>query len=115
MNKVELMGRLTKDVEMLKSKSGTEVAKITLAVPRKLSKENEVDFIDAVAFGKMAENLAKYVEKGNRLIVVGQINLNNYQDKEGKTRTSTTIVIEDFYFVDFKAKKDDAEQTTLEY
>ena len=106
MNKVELMGRLTKDVEMVQSKSGVVVAKITLAIPRKTNKD-ETDFIDAVAFGKLGETLSKYVTKGNRLIVTGSIQLNNYTDKDGNNRTSTTIIIDDFYFVDFKKAEED--------
>lgn len=101
MNKVEIMGRLTKDVEIQKAKSGNDYAKFTLAIPRKLEKD-KTDFIDCVAFGKLAETLVKYVEKGNRLIVTGSINLNDYEDKDGNKRNSISIIVDDFYFVDFK-------------
>lgn len=104
MNKVELMGRLTKDVELLHTKSDAKVARITLAVARKGSKD-AVDFIDCVAFGKLVDILPKYVEKGNRIIVTGSLNLNNYTDKDGKTKTSVNVVMDDFYFVDYKSNR----------
>ena len=110
MNRIQLIGRLTKDVEMLKSKTGTEVGKITLAVarPRQKDKEREVDFIDCVAFGTLGETLAKYIEKGNRIYVEGSLNINKYEDKEGNTRYSTSVIISSFEFIDFK-KTDNVE------
>lgn len=101
MNKVEIMGRLTKDVEIQKSKSSVDYARFTLAVGRKGEKE-KTDFIECIAFGKLAETLVKYVEKGNRLIVTGSININDYEDKDGNKRNSITIIVDDFYFVDYK-------------
>ena len=109
MNKIELMGRLTKEVEILKSKKGGDYAKFTIAVPRKNDKEI-TDFIDVVAFGKVVEVINKYVEKGNRIIVVGQLNIDTYKDKDGNTKKAV-VVLEDFYFVDFKAKEKKEETT----
>lgn len=110
MNKIELMGRLTKDVEILKSKKGGDYARFTIAVPRKNDKEI-TDFIDVVAFGKVVEVINKYVEKGNRIIVVGQLNIDTYTDKDGNTKKSVVVVLEDFYFVDFKPKEKKEETT----
>lgn len=101
MNRVELLGRLVRDVEVKKGESGTEVGTFTLAVGRKLKKD-ETDFIDCVTFGKLTETLVKYTEKGNRLIVLGSLQVNNYEDKDGNKKKSTYIVVDDFYFVDFK-------------
>ena len=100
MNKVEMSGRLVKDVEVLKSKSGNEYAKFSLAVKRKQGEET--DFFNCTAFGKQVEALEKYTEKGNRIIVCGSIQNDKYTDKEGKTKESTSIIVDEFYFVDFK-------------
>lgn len=99
MNKIELMGRLTKDVEIKKSKAGNDWAVFTLAVAR--DKET-TDFIDCLGFGKMAETLVKYVEKGNRIIVCGTLQINNYETKDGNKLSKPQVIVNDFYFVDFK-------------
>ena len=101
MNKVELMGRLVENVEILQSKSGKKYGKFTLAVNRKFDKE-KTDFINCIAFEKQAETLLKYVEKGNRIIVEGELNIDNYVNKDGNNVYTTTIKVNDFYFVDFK-------------
>lgn len=100
MNKVEMSGRLTKDVEILKSKSGVEYAKFTLAVKRRQGEET--DFFNCTAFGKQVEALEKYTEKGNRIIVVGSIQNDSYTDKDGNKKQQTNIIVDEFYFVDFK-------------
>lgn len=101
MNEIKLMGRLTDDITLQKSSNDKVYAKFTIAVNRKLDKE-KTDFINCVAFGKVAETIQKYTEKGNRLIVSGELNLDSYTNKDGKTIQTTTIVINDFYFVDYK-------------
>lgn len=102
MNKIELMGRLVNDVELMKGKS-IEYSKFTIAVKRK--GKDEVDFINCVAFGKVAESIVKYTEKGNRIIVEGSIQIENYKTKEGNNSTTVNVIVNDFYFVDFKQKK----------
>lgn len=109
MNKLELMGRLTKDVELKKGKNDKLFAVFTLAIPRKENKEI-ADFVDCVAFGKLAEALQKYTEKGNRLIVTGSIHFDKYQDKDGNNKTSINVIVDDFFFVDFKNNKKDNKQ-----
>lgn len=103
MNKIELIGRLTKDVEVKTTKSKVSVATFTLAVDRKYSKEGEqkTDFIDCVAFGKLVDILTKYTKKGQKIAVVGSLNINQYKDKEGKTKSAPVVVIDDFYFVEY--------------
>ena len=111
MNKVELMGRATADVELQKSKDGKEYARFTLAVPRKLDKE-KTDFIDCVAFGKLSEVISTYVKKGNRIIVCGNIQTSIVENKD-KTKTKfVTIVCDDFYFTE--SRKDVIEDTKEE-
>lgn len=101
MNKIELMGRLTKDVEIKQTKTKKEVGAFTLAVPRKMDKEN-VDFIDCVVFGKLVEVLSKYTSKGSRIIVCGSLQIQNYQDKDGNNKKSTVVIVDDFYFTENK-------------
>lgn len=101
MNKLEIMGRLTKDVELKESKKGTKYVNFTLAVPRKSDKE-QTDFIECIVFGSLAEVIVKYVEKGNRIIVEGELNIDTYEDKEGKLQKQVKCIVNDFYFVDFK-------------
>lgn len=100
MNKVEMSGRLVKDVELSKSKAGNDYCNFTIAVKRKGS--DETDFFDCIAFSKLAETLVKYTEKGNRIIIAGTIQNDKYIDKEGTTKYKTNIKVEDLYFVDFK-------------
>lgn len=109
MNKIELLGRLVKDVEVQKSKNDKSYVTFTLAVPRKLNKDN-TDFIDCIAFGKTAEALYKYTEKGNRVIIDGELHIENFKDKEGNTRKSVCVTVSDFYFVDFKKVEETKEQ-----
>lgn len=110
MNKVELMGRLVNDVELMKGKS-TDYAKFSIAVKRK--GKDEVDFIKCTAFGKLAEAIVKYTEKGNRIIVEGSIQIEKYETKEGNKSTTFNVIVNDFYFVDFKTKKEEkTEQKT---
>jgi len=110
MNKIEIMGRTTADVELQKSKDGKEYARFTLAVQRKLDKE-KTDFLDCVAFGKIAEIIAKYVKKGNRIIVCGSIQTSIVEKEKTKTKY-VTIVCDDFYFTE--VRKDVSEDTADE-
>lgn len=111
MNKIELMGRLTSSVEIKKSKKDDKktYAKFTLAVPRKLDKE-KTDFIDCVAFGRMSETISKYVEKGQRIIVTGALQIDNYKDKEGNNRKSVVINVDDFYFIEYIKKEKEIQE-----
>ena len=106
MNKVVLMGRLTKDVEKKMTKNKKEIYCFTLAVPRKLDKET-VDFVDCIAFSKLGEIIEKYTSKGTKIIVNGELNINHYEDKDGNKRTSTIIVVNDFYFTENKKVEDE--------
>ncbi|WP_045517615.1 single-stranded DNA-binding protein [Clostridium sporogenes] len=109
MNKIQLVGRLTKDPELTFAPgAGTAVTKFTLAVNRPQfdkSKPQEADFIPCVCFGKRAEAIANYVQKGHRFGLSGRLQINKYADKEGNNRWSTDIVIEDFEFLQDKGSK----------
>lgn len=101
MNKIELMGRLTKDVENRVTPNGLTIATFSIAVNRRFTKQGEekqADFFNLVAFGKTAEFIEKYFSKGQQIAVVGRLQNNNYQDAEGKTRYTNEIIVEEVYF-----------------
>ena len=101
MNKVELIGRVTKDIE-LRYTANTQkaVAKFTLAVNR-MKKDSGADFISCTAWGKTAEIMEKYVHKGDRVGVTGRIQTGSYEGRNGKVYTTDVIVEE----LDFLEKK----------
>ena len=106
MNKVILMGRLTRDPEV-RYTNGAEplaIARYTLAVDRRIRKEGEqtADFIGCVAFGKAAEFAEKYFHKGMRILITGKIQTGSYTNKEGKKVYTTDVVIEDQEFAESK-------------
>lgn len=106
MNKVILMGRLTKDPESRNSGDGAlAVTRYTLAVDRKYKKEGSdvtADFISCVTFGKSAEFAKKFLTKGMRMLIVGRIQTGSYKNKEGQTVYTTDVVVEEHYFADNK-------------
>lgn len=105
MNNVCLIGRLTRDVELNTSNSGTNVAKFSLAVNRKFAKqgdEKQADFINIVAFGKTADFVAKYFSKGQQVGITGRIQTGSYDDKEGNRRYTTDVIVDSAYFADSK-------------
>ena len=105
MNKVILIGRLTKDPELnFAAGSGTAVTRFSLAVTRPFKKD-ETDFINCIAFGKPAEAISKYLTKGKQLAVTGNIRTGSYEAKDGTKRYTTDIIIESFEFVGDKGSK----------
>ena len=104
MNKVELLGRLTKDPEIRYTQSNTPVASFTLAVNRRFAKEGEqqADFINIVAWNKTAEFCGKYFKKGSQIALVGRIQTRNWEDDNGQKRYATEVVAEEVYFADSK-------------
>ena len=99
MNKIILMGRLTRDTEMFGQKS--KVARFTLAVDRSYG-EDETDFFDCVSFGKQAEFVEKYLKKGTKILLTGRLQNNSYEDKQGNKVTSMQIITEDIEFCESK-------------
>lgn len=104
MNKVILMGRLVRDPEV-RYNQGAEplaVARYTLAVDRPMKKngEKEADFIGCVAFGKRGEFAEKYFKKGKRVSIAGRLQVSSWDDKEGKKRYKTEVIVEEQYFAD---------------
>lgn len=104
MNKVILIGNMTKDPELnFIGGSGTAVAKFTVAVQR--FKKDETDFINCVVFGKIAENVANFTQKGSKIGVEGSIKVGNFTDKDGNRRTSTEIVCNSVEFLSKSSEK----------
>lgn len=102
MNKVQLIGRVTKELELRRTQGGSAVTSFTLAVDRrKQDGEKDTDFISCVAFSKTAEVLSKYVKKGHRLGLVGRIMTGSYE-RDGKKVYTTDVVVEDFDFLEKK-------------
>lgn len=102
MNKVILMGRLTRDPEIRFSNSQNPVAiaNFSLAVNRRYKRdgEPEADFFDCVAFGKTAEVLEKYVTKGTQIGIVGHLQSRTWDDKEGRKRKTIEVMVEELHF-----------------
>lgn len=109
MNKVILLGRLTKDpdVRYTQSENMLAIARYTLAVDRRFKKEGQpsADFINCVAFGKSAEFAEKYMTKGRLFGVIGRIQTRNYENDKKEKVYVTEVVVEEQYFAD--SKKDD--------
>lgn len=109
LNKIVLMGRLTRDPEMRHTGNGTAVASFSLAVDRDFksqSGEKETDFIDIVAWRSTAEFVSKYFTKGRMAVVEGRLQIRDWTDKDGKTRRSVEVVAEHVYFVDSKQRSE---------
>jgi single-strand DNA-binding protein len=105
MNKCIFLGRLTKDPEArVTANSQTPVANFTLAVNRKFKQEGQptADFLNFVAFGKVAEIITKYVKKGNQITVVSRVQVRSWDDQDGKKHYATEFVIDEFDFAEGK-------------
>jgi single-strand DNA-binding protein len=103
MNKVILIGRLTKDVDIRYTEAGKAVANFTLAADRPFKNqqgEKEADFIRIVVWGKQAENCANYIGKGRLVAVSGRLQIRSYEGKDGQRRYITEVVAEEVRFLD---------------
>lgn len=102
MNKVNLLGRLTKDPEVRYTQGANPraIAKYTLAVNRRFKRDGEpsADFIVCIAFGKNGEFAEKYLKKGQQIAVSGRIQTEQWEDKDKNKRYSTNVVVEEHYF-----------------
>ena len=117
MNKVILMGRLTRDPEVRYSQgeNSTAIARYTLAVDRRFRRNNDgeqtADFIGCVAFGRSAEFAEKYFRQGLKVIVTGRIQTGSYTNKEGQKVYTTDVVVEDQEFAESKATSQQNQQS----
>lgn len=110
MNKVILVGRLTRDPEVRHSQgdNSTAVARYTLAVERKFKRDNEptADFIPCVVFGRLAEFTEKYLRQGIRISVSGRIQTGSYTNKDGARVYTTEVIVEEQEFAESRAESE---------
>lgn len=102
MNSVNLVGRLTKDIDLRKTPSGKSVGNFTLAVNRRFKNqqgEYEADFIMCQIWGDSADTLARYVHKGQMVAVAGRINTRNYENQQGQKVYVTEVIVENFTLI----------------
>ncbi len=109
LNKIFIMGRLTRDPELRTTNGGTSVASFSLAVDRNYKGadgEKETDFIDCVAWRQTGEFAAKYFTKGRMAVVEGRLQIRPWTDKEGNNRRSAEVIVDNMYFGDSKRDGD---------
>ena len=102
MNKVFLIGNLTRDPELTETASGVPVCHFSIAVNRNYSSqdgERQTDFFNCTAWRAMAESIARFTKKGKKVCVVGSIQLRNYEDNQGVKRTAVDIIAQDVEFL----------------
>ena len=115
MNKVILIGRLTKDPELRTIASGNATTSFTIAVNRNFTNQNgerEADFINCVAWRKQAENVAKYCTKGSQVAVEGRIQTRSYDAQDGTKRYVTEVIANNVQFLGKAKGQADKEQVT---
>lgn len=102
MNKIFLIGNLTRDPELSETSSGISVCRFSIAVNRQYSGadgERKTDFFNVTAWRGLGENVAKFAKKGNKVAVVGSLEMRNYEDAQGNKRTSVDVVAQDVEFL----------------
>jgi len=116
-NRTILVGRITRDVMLRKTQSGTSVVSFTIACNRRIKQEGqpEADFINCVAWNRTADFMAQYVKKGALLGVEGRIQTRNYDDKDGKRVYVTEVVADSVQFLESrKADQSSGDEATMQ-
>ena len=112
LNKWIGIGRLTRAVELKQTNGGTNIARFSVVsnstVKRGDEYKDEPNFIDCVAFGKTAENICKYTDKGHRIGIEGRLKYSSWDDQDGKRRSKLEIVVEHFQFLQPKSNASDS-------
>ena len=115
MNKVFLIGNLTRDPELTETPSGVSVCKFSIAVQRAYTQgdgERQTDFFNCTAWRGLGETIAQYTKKGNKVAVVGSIQLRDYEDNKGVKRTAVDIIVNDVEFLTPKAYEETGQNQT---
>lgn len=102
LNKVFLMGNLTRDPELRYTPNGTAVTDFGMAINRKYKEQEEVIFVDVVAWARSAEVISEYCRKGRPLFVEGRLKLDSWEGKDGQKRSRLKVVLENFQFIGAK-------------
>ena len=115
LNKVILMGNLTRDPELGRTPSDTAVCRVGLAINRNYTdasgqKQKDTTFVDAEAWGRTGEVIAQYLHKGEPILVEGRLKLDQWQDKDGANRSKLKVVIEQFEFISSRAQDEGGRQ-----
>ena len=115
MNKVILMGRLTKDVEIRQTPNNLSVARFTIAVNRRFVKDGgqQADFINCIAWRKTGEFISRYFQKGSMIAVVGSIQTRSWDGNDGKKQYATEVIVDEVYFTGSKAESSTGGNTDL--
>ena len=100
LNHIDIMGRLTKDVELRRTSTGVAVASFTIACERDFGQngQKETDFIDCTAWKQTGEFVSKYFKKGSMIIVSGRLQIRKWNDKDGNKRNTAEVVADSVYF-----------------
>lgn len=108
LNHIDLMGRITKDIELRKTGSGVPVASFTIAVDRDFGQngQKETDFIEVVAWKNTAEFVSKYFSKGKMIVVSGRLQIRKWNDKDGNKRSTAEVVADSVYFGESKSNSE---------
>ena len=116
MNKVILIGRLTKDVEMRQTPNGVSLARFSIAVTRRFKNSNgeyDADFINCIAWRKTGEFIARYFQKGSMMAVVGSIQTRSWDGNDGKKQYATEVIVDEAYFTGSKSENSTGSNTDL--
>lgn len=105
MNNISILGRLGKDVEVTQSKDNKSIGKFSVGVTRKFNKD-VTDWFNCVSFGKQADTIAQYFNKGDLIALTGEIQFGSYENKEGNKVYTTTLVVNTFDFCGSSKKKE---------
>ena len=110
MNKVFLIGNLTRDPELTETSGGVSVCHFAIAVNRSYTSsdgERQTDFFNVTAWRGLADTVARYTKKGNKIAVTGSIQIRNYEDNQGVRRTAVDVIAQDIEFLTSKSSGDD--------
>ena len=116
MNKVILMGRLTKDIEMRQTPNGVSLVRFSIAVTRRFKNSNgeyDADFINCIAWRKTGEFIARYFQKGSMIAVVGSIQTRSWDGNDGKKQYATEVIVDEAYFTGSKSESGTGGNTDL--
>lgn len=114
LNRITIMGRMTRDPELRHTPQGTPVVTFTLAVDRDYQSggsEKQTDFIDVVVWRQTAEFVSKYFTKGSMAVVSGRLQIRDWQDDNGNKRRNAEVITDSVYFVESKKRDAQPEQT----
>ena len=116
MNKVILTGRIANPLELRSTSTGKSVCEFRLATNRPVNRDGEkvADFVNCRVWNKSAENLVKFQTKGNLIAVIGRIQIDNYQDKEGNKRFNYYVLVEDLEYLERKKEPEEKKENQEE-